>query len=177
MPAASAPGSPEPVAAPFAPPPAAQPSVAAPTVAVPSAISAASAAVPTAKPPARKIATTRRVRLSVSRVDPWSVMKLSFLLSVALGIAGVVMTGVLWTLVNGLGIFTTIDRLVRENQLAGASPFNIMDYVAFERVLSLAIVLGVINVILLTAMATLGAFLYNISSALVGGLHLTLTDD
>ena len=45
------------------------------------------------------------------------------------------------------------------------------------RVLSLSIVIGVIDVILMTALSTLGAFLYNICSALVGGLQLTLTDD
>ena len=52
-----------------------------------------------------------------------------------------------------------------------------MDYLGFGRVLSLSIVIGVIDVILMTALATLGAFLYNICSALVGGLQLTLTDD
>ena len=52
-----------------------------------------------------------------------------------------------------------------------------MDYIGFGRVVSLAIVIGVIDVILLTAISTLGAFLYNVCSALVGGLQLTLTDD
>ena len=52
-----------------------------------------------------------------------------------------------------------------------------MDYIGFGRVISLAVVFGVINVILQTAIATLAAFLYNICAALVGGLQLTLTDD
>lgn len=119
----------------------------------------------------------RRVRLAVSRIDPWSVMKMSFLFSVALGIAGVVMTALLWSILNGLGIFSDIDRIIQDNQLSSASPIHILDYVGFRRVVSLSVVVGVINIVLMTAIATLASFLYNISSSLVGGVQLTLTDD
>ena len=119
----------------------------------------------------------RRVRLAVSRIDPWSVMKMSFLFSVALGIAGVVMTALLWSILNGLGIFSDIDRIIQDNQLSSASPIHILDYVGFRRVVSMSVVVGVINVVLMTAIATLASFLYNISSSLVGGVQLTLTDD
>lgn len=119
----------------------------------------------------------RRVRLAVSRIDPWSIMKMSFLFSVAIGIAGVVMTAVLWTILNGLGIFSDIDRIISENQLASAEPIYILDYVGFRRVVSLSVVIGVLDVVLMTAIATLSSFLYNISSSLVGGIQLTLTDD
>ena len=125
-----------------------------------------------------KRTTARRVKLAVSRVDPWSVMKMSFLLAVAAGIVGVVVTVVLWLILSGMGVFADIDRLVSQIQPAtGGSQFKIMDYIGFGRVASLAIVFGVIDIVLLTAVATLSAFLYNICSALVGGLQLTLTDD
>jgi nitrogen fixation-related uncharacterized protein len=123
----------------------------------------------------------RRVKLTVSRADPWSVMKMSFLISVAIGIAGVVMVAVLWLVLNGMGVFNDIERTVSSVLSSGATgggtQFTLMDYIGFGRVVSLAIVIGVIDVILLTALSTLGAFLYNLCSALVGGLQLTLTDD
>ncbi|WP_404386308.1 DUF3566 domain-containing protein [Knoellia locipacati] len=122
-------------------------------------------------------ATGRRVRLTVSRVDPWSAMKMSFLLSVALGIAGVVMVAVLWTILAGMGVFESVNGLVGQIIQDGENTFDIMDFLGFGRVVSLAIVVGVIDVILMTALATLAAFLYNVSSSLVGGLQLTLTDD
>ncbi len=122
-------------------------------------------------------ARARRVKLTVSRIDPWSAMKMSFLVSVALGIAGVVMVAVLWMILSGMGVFSDINRVVGQVIQDSNTPFDIMDYVGFGRVLSLSIVIGVIDVILLTALSTLGAFLYNICSALVGGLQLTLTDD
>ncbi len=120
---------------------------------------------------------SRRVKLTVSRVDPWSAMKMSFLISVALGIAGVVMVAVLWMILSGMGVFAEVNRLVGTVLQDSENPFNLMDFLGFGRVLSLSIVIGVIDVILLTALSTLGAFLYNICSSLVGGLQLTLTDD
>ncbi|KAB7745789.1 DUF3566 domain-containing protein [Nostocoides sp. F2B08] len=105
-------------------------------------------------------------------------MKMSFLLSVALGIAGVVMVFVLWSVLAGMGIFDAVNDIAAQVFGAdGSDPFDIMDYIGLGRVVSLSIVIGVIDVILITAIATLGAFLYNVSAALVGGLQLTLTDD
>ena len=122
-------------------------------------------------------ARSRRVKLTVSRVDPWSAMKMSFLISVALGIAGVVMVAVLWMILSGMGVFSEVNRLVGSVLQDSQNPFDLMDFLGFGRVLSLSIVIGVIDVILLTALSTLGAFLYNICSSLVGGLQLTRTDD
>ncbi|MFW5470306.1 DUF3566 domain-containing protein [Knoellia sp. CPCC 206435] len=137
------------------------------------AASAPASQAPAASAPARG----RRVRLTVSRVDPWSAMKMSFLLSVALGIAGVVMVSVLWMILAGMGVFDQVNGLVGQIIQDGENTFDIMDFLGFGRVVSLAIVVGVIDVILMTALATLAAFLYNVSSSLVGGLQLTLTDD
>lgn len=121
----------------------------------------------------------RRVRLTLQRVDPWSVMKISFLVSVALGVATVIMVAVLWTVLNGMNVFSTVNELIVEITTGetGASTFNLMDYIGFGRVVSLSVVVGVINVILLTALSTLTAFLYNVCTALVGGAQLTLSDE
>lgn len=125
-------------------------------------------------PSASRPGAPRRVRLTVARLDAWSVMKLSFLLSVALGIALVVGAGVLWTILDGMGVFADINRVTSE---VLAQPFDVLGYVGFAKVLSLATVIAVVNVVLITALSTLGAFLYNVSSSLVGGLHVTLSDD
>ncbi|MGL5929484.1 MAG: DUF3566 domain-containing protein [Dermatophilaceae bacterium] len=118
------------------------------------------------------------MRLTVARVDPWSTMKISFLLSVALGIALVVMSVVLWTVLEAMGVFDSVNGVVGGILSSNNSePFDIKDFVGFGRVVSLATVLAVVDVVIITAIATLGAFLYNVSSALVGGVQLTLTDD
>jgi len=105
-------------------------------------------------------------------------MKLSFLLSVAIGIAGVVMITALWFILSSMGVFTDLNRFVESlvNTTSGGK-FDLMDYIGLGRVVSLSIVIAVIDVILMTAISTLGAFLYNVCSSLVGGLQITLTDD
>ena len=96
-------------------------------------------------------------------------MKMSFLLSVAAGIAGVILTAVLWTILNSMGVFADIERTLRSFQSTGDNPLSIQDFVGIGRMLSLSVVISVINVILMTAIATVMAFLYNICASLVGG--------
>lgn len=141
----------------------------------PSAAARQGAAVSAAQPAPRG---PRKVRLTLGKVDPWSVMKIGFLVSVAIGIAFVVLVAVLWVILDTMGVFSDVDRTV-STVLGGSSTaqFNLMDYVGFGRVISLATVIGVIDVFLLTALATLAAFLYNICAQLVGGVQMTLTDD
>ncbi|GIG34803.1 DUF3566 domain-containing protein [Cellulomonas pakistanensis] len=140
---------------------------------------AAGAATATAARPATSGSLTgsgpRRVRLAVSRVDPWSVMKLSFLMSVAIGIMIVVATAVVWVTLDSLHVFATINDLVEE--ILADSDINLMQYVEFDRVLSIATLVAVVDIFLITALATIGAFLYNITAALVGGVHVTMTDE
>lgn len=124
-------------------------------------------------------AEPRKVKLTVSRVDPFSVLKVGFLLSVAIGIAGVVVVAALWLMLNSMGVFQTINDSVNELQSStnAADRISVLDFLGFGRILSLSIVFGVVNVILMTAIATIVAFIYNICAALVGGVQVTLTDD
>ncbi|WP_010147285.1 DUF3566 domain-containing protein [Serinicoccus profundi] len=129
--------------------------------------------------PAPRRGGPRRVRLTAQRIDPWSVLKISFLVSVALGISGVVMVAVLWTVLSGMNVFSTINDFLTQITSGEASgpTIDLTDYLGFSRVISLSAVLGVLNVFLLTALATLSAFLYNICAALVGGAQVTLSDE
>ena len=137
--------------------------------AAPATATATSTAAPAAAGP-------RRVRLAVARIDPWSVMKLSFLLSVAIGIMIVVASAVIWQTLDSLQVFTSLNDTIAE-VTGSADFFPLLEYVAFDRMMSLATMVAVVDVVLLTALSTIGAFLYNIVAALVGGIHLTLTDD
>jgi hypothetical protein len=122
-------------------------------------------------------AKVRRARLLVSKVDPWSVLKMAFLLSVALGIVTVVAAIVLWTVLDLTGIFDQVDSLL--GTLAGSEGggFELKKVASLGQVASFAVIIAVINVVLLTALSMLSAVLYNISATLVGGIGVTLTDD
>jgi hypothetical protein len=118
----------------------------------------------------------RQVRLTAARVNPVSVMKIAFLVSVALGIALVVVVAILWTLLDSMGVFDSVNGVIRE-VVGSESGFDLVQVLGLSRVLSLTVVVAVVDVVLLTLLSTLGAVLYNLCSALVGGLRLTLTDD
>jgi hypothetical protein len=103
-------------------------------------------------------------------------MKLSFLLSVAIGIMIVVASAVVWYTLDNMAVFTSLNDTIAE--VTGKDDFfNVLEYAAFDRVISLATMIAVVDVVILTALSTIGAFLYNIVAALVGGVTVTLTDD
>jgi hypothetical protein len=122
-------------------------------------------------------AKVRRARLLVSKVDPWSVLKMAFLLSVALGIVTVIAAVVLWTVLDLTGIFNQVDSLL--GTLAGSESggFELKKVASLGQVASFATIIAVVNVVLLTALSMLSAVLYNIAATLVGGIGVTLTDD
>lgn len=127
---------------------------------------------------ARTTPRTRKARLRVARADPWSVMKVSFLLSIALGICTIVAVSVLWMVMDAMGVFTTVGGTISEATGSGdGGGFDLQSFLSLPRVLLFTAVIAVIDVVLATALATLGAFIYNISAGFVGGVELTLAED
>ncbi len=125
------------------------------------------------------VSKARKARLVLARVDPWSVMKLSFLLAIGLAVVMMVAVTVLWSVLDSMGVFDSVGQTVESvtRSSDNAQGVDILDYVAFGKVFSLTALLAGINVILMTALGTLAAFLYNLAASLVGGLHVTLTED
>jgi hypothetical protein len=121
----------------------------------------------------------RRARLRLSRVDPWSVMKVAFLLSIALGIVTVVSVFMVWSVLGAAGVWTSINKTVSDTVSSGStsSTFNIENYLGMSRILGFTMLVSVIDVVLITAIATLGAFLYNMAASLLGGIEVTLSED
>ena len=117
----------------------------------------------------------RRVELTVARIDPWSALKLGFLLSIALGIATVVDVVLLWFVLDGMNVFGSVETFLIE--LNAERFLALMDYVRLPRVVSYATMLGVANVVIFTALSALIALLYNLIAALVGGIRVSLLDE
>ncbi|PYI68089.1 hypothetical protein CVV68_07045 [Arthrobacter livingstonensis] len=134
-----------------------------------------------ARPPLVKPAPkakARRARLLVSKVEPWSVLKMAFLLSVALGIITVVAAIVLWSVLDVIGLFDKVNALMTDIQGSeGGAAFDLMKFASLGQVASYSTIIAVVNVVLLTTLSMLSAVLYNISATLVGGIGVTLTDD
>lgn len=130
------------------------------------------------RPGVRTAPRTRKARLRVAKADPWSVMKVSFLLSIALGICTVVAAAVLWMVMDAMGVFSTVGGTISEATGSNESNgFDLQSFLSLPRVLTFTSVIAVIDVVLATALATLGAFIYNLSAGFVGGVELTLAED
>ena len=114
--------------------------------------------------------------LQVKRFDPWSVLKLSLVLGVAMFFVWLVAVGVLYTVLDGMGVWDklngTYSSLVGgEGANASAEPL-----ISAGRVFGIAAILGAINIVLVSALATVSAFIYNVSADLAGGLEVTLSE-
>lgn len=117
----------------------------------------------------------RRADLTIARIDAWSVLKTGFLVSIALGIAIVAATVVLWFVLDGMNVFSSIEEFLTE--LNAERFLGLMEYLRLPRVVSYATILGVANVVIFTAMSALVALLYNLIAALVGGVRVSLMDE
>jgi hypothetical protein len=120
----------------------------------------------------------RRARLQLRRIDPWSVMKFSFAVSVVLFVVLVVATSVLYVILDGMGVFSSVNSTVQDftsggtGSSAGSAGFAINA----KGVIGGAAALGILNTVLFTAVTTLGAFIYNVCADLVGGVEVTLAE-
>ncbi len=121
----------------------------------------------------------RRARLRLTRIDPWTVMKTSFLLSVAFGVVTFVAVFMVWSVLGASGVWESINSTVA-SVVEGdnnTSKFDVTNYLGMGRVLGFTLLVSIIDVILMTAIATLTAFLYNMGAALLGGIEVTLAED
>jgi hypothetical protein len=126
------------------------------------------------KPATKRV---RRARLRLTHVDPWSVMKTAFLLAVAVGIVTVVAVAVVWSVLGAAGVWDSIDQTVGDVVGDSASSFRIEDYLGMSRVMGFTMIVAVVDVVLVTVIATLGAYLYNLAAALLGGIEVVLAEE
>ncbi|OLR95601.1 hypothetical protein BJP25_00040 [Actinokineospora bangkokensis] len=118
----------------------------------------------------------RRANLQVKRFDPWSVLKLSLVLGVALFFVWLVAVGALYAVLDGMGVWDKINGLSSELLNASESGGGGDQLISAGRVFGIAAIIGAINIVLFSALATVGAFVYNVSADLAGGLEVTLAE-
>jgi len=135
---------------------------------------AAPTLVPAAAP---AISTGRRASLRLTHVEPWSVTRLAFAISVAMMIVAVVAVAIFWVVLDLVGVWDQINESFTTVLSDDTATFNVTDYFGIGRVIGLTLVLSAVNVILMTALATIAAHLYNLAAQLMGGVEVTLSED
>jgi hypothetical protein len=118
----------------------------------------------------------RRARLQLRHIDTWSALKISLVMSIALFCVWMVAVGILYGVLGGLGVFDTLNELIGQLSSASGDEQASGDAISAGIVFGGAAVIGAVNIVLLTALCTVSAFVYNLLADLVGGLEVTLAE-
>jgi Transmembrane domain of unknown function (DUF3566) len=119
----------------------------------------------------------RQAQLTLSRVEPWSVMKFSFVVSVVAFIILFVAVAVLYMVLSALGVFTSLQHTVSSITSSQASAgTDISNWFSASRILGYTGMLGALNIVLITAISTIGAVIYNLIASTIGGVEVTLRE-
>ncbi len=115
-----------------------------------------------------------RASMQIRRIDPWSTLKVSLVLSVALFFVWMIAVALLYLVLGGMGVWSKLNSNVGDllNNTGGSAA----DLVSSGTIFGGAVLIGLVNIVLLTAAATIGAFIYNLTTDLIGGVEVTLAD-
>ncbi len=135
------------------------------------------ASAPQPKVAVRRPTSGRQAHLTVARVEPWSVMKFSFAVSVVAFVVLFVAVAVLYAVLSALGVFDSLQHLISTvTSSQGSAGYNARPWFSASRILGYTVLLGGLNIVLITAMSTIGAVIYNLTSRLIGGVEVTLRE-
>ncbi|MFI5778439.1 DUF3566 domain-containing protein [Nocardia sp. NPDC051570] len=132
-----------------------------------------SPAVPVAVAQAVTTGEPLRATVQVRHIDPWSTLKVSLVISVSMFFVWMLAVGFLYIVLSGMGVWDRLNSTFTDMVDSGASSSALIDA---GTVFGYAAVIGIINVVLLTALSTVGVFIYNQCTDLVGGIQVTLAD-
>lgn len=115
-----------------------------------------------------------RATMQIRHIDPWSALKVSALLNVALFFVWMIAVAFLYLVLGAMGVWSKLNSNVGDLLTSGSGGGS--DLVSAGSIFGGAALIGLVNIVLLTAMATVGAYIYNLSTDIVGGVEVTLAD-
>lgn len=123
--------------------------------------------------PRSKTSGPVRASMQIRHIDPWSTLKVSLLLSVAMFFVWMISVAILYLVLGGMGVWSKLNSNVGDllDSAGGAG-----ELVSAGSIFGGALLIGLVNIVLLSALATVGAFVYNLSTDIVGGIEVTLAD-
>jgi signal transduction histidine kinase len=115
------------------------------------------------------MASVRRVRRLVRKIDPWTVLKVSLVFNTIASLAFVLGVIIFWSVLVNAGIPDAITRVDEKLTIT----FSVNGEAYFRAVVFLAVVWT----IMATGLATLAAVLYNLISDVVGGIEIVVLEE
>lgn len=122
----------------------------------------------------RKKAPIKQVRLKLVFIDFWSAVKFSFLVSLCLAIVGVVAMVLIYTVFAQTGVLDKVDSLFMD---IVSDEFRITQILGFQQVVGFSVIVGILNVIIGTALGAVASLIYNLLVRVMGGFQLGFTSN
>ncbi len=123
----------------------------------------------------QRAAATKQVRLKLVYVDFWSAVKLSFLISVSLGIVLIVASLLIWIVLDSTGVFASVSKLLAD--ILTDKTYSITQNFSLVQVGLFAVIVAILNTVVGTALGAIMAMLYNFSVRITGGLLVGFTNN
>ena len=115
-----------------------------------------------------------RVRRIIRKIDPWTVLKVTFVLNFIVALTMVLGFSILWVLLVNAGVPQGLEDIARRLALLDADASLVGNV---EPLFSSVVFLATVYLLTQTALATIGAFFYNLVSDLVGGIEVVVLEE
>ena len=115
-----------------------------------------------------------RVRRIIRKIDPWTVLKVTFVLNFIVALTIVLGFSILWVLLVNAGVPQGLEDIARRLALLDQDASLVGN---IEPLFSSVVFLATVYLLTQTALATIGAFFYNLVSDLVGGIEVVVLEE
>ena len=115
-----------------------------------------------------------RVRRIVRKIDPWTVLKVTLVLNFIVSLTVVLGLSILWVLLVNAGVPQGLEDIARRLALLDQDASLVGN---IETLFTSVVSLAAVYMLTQTALATIGAFFYNLVSDLVGGIEVVVLEE
>ena len=115
-----------------------------------------------------------RVRRIIRKIDPWTVLKVTLVLNFIVSLTVVLGLSILWVLLVNAGVPQGLEDIARRLALLEQDASLVGN---IETLFTSVVSLAAVYMLTQTALATIGAFFYNLVSDLVGGIEVVVLEE
>ena len=115
-----------------------------------------------------------RVRRIIRKIDPWTVLKVTLVLNFVIALTVVLGLSIMWVLLVNAGVPQGLEDIARRLALLDQDASLVGN---IEPLFTGLVSLAAVYMLTQTAIATVGAFFYNLVSDLVGGIEVVVLEE
>tara|TARA_Y100001970_G_scaffold267416_1_gene357430 strand:- start:35 stop:634 length:600 start_codon:yes stop_codon:yes gene_type:complete len=115
-----------------------------------------------------------RVRRIIRKIDPWTVLKVTFVLNFIVALTIVLGFTILWVLLVNAGVPQGLEEIAKRLALLDENSSLVGN---IEALFSSVVFFAAVYLLTQTALATIASFFYNLVSDLVGGIEVVVLEE